>query len=1179
MPASLAEIVNLIESSEGSVSVSGLCGSSGSLLLSRLASVDQSRAILVLTPSQEKAQEMMDGCELFFDPEGLSRLQLFPEPSSPPYSRLSPDSESAAMRMRALHRLAGGDPAITIAPVCAAMRRTPPAKFIADGSRTIRLKEEVDPSELTEYLSCYGYEDVGLVEDEGAFARRGGIIDLWPPTLHGPVRIELDGDLVSSMRLFDPASQRSREELRELRIIPVREIPFDEGSRRMAAANIRRRAEEMNLPARERRATTEAIREGIAFAGIDTMLSFFHESAASIFDFLPGNALVIVHDASDSESAASERWRELCELRRDTSSPERIVEPAEIALPPEELAKRISDFKGARLDALIVGEESSPGSALCAGGETNADIRPLVAGHKASEDMLLPLARRIGEWRDSGTRVVLTCHTEQQAARLRDLFRWHGIELSTLDAPFASVFEMSRSTTWLKRGRLAAGFRLPADRLAVVTDEEIFGAKVARRRITSRPIDPFTSFTEIAEGDAVVHEQHGIGRYVGLVHLEIDGKRSDFLLLEYLGGDKLYLPVYRLNLVGRYIGSGDSAPMLDRLGGTRWSQVQKKVDASIRLLAGELIDIYARRELFPGHPFPEGGAPYEEFCAAFPYDETPDQERAIDDVMRDMSVERPMDRLICGDVGYGKTEVAMRAAFRAAMSGKQVAVLVPTTVLALQHHETFKRRFNETAASVRMLSRFLCTKERKDVLAELTDGKVDIVIGTHALLQKSVRFRDLGLLIVDEEHRFGVRHKERIKKMKSSVDVITLTATPIPRTLNFSLSGIRDISIINTPPADRLSVTTHVTPFDEGIVRQAIMREIARGGQVFFVHNRVETIRSMHERLKKLVPEARTVVGHGQMAEGDLEKVMIDFLERRADVLLCTTIIESGLDIPNANTIIIHRADRMGLAQLYQLRGRVGRSNLRAYAYLLTPEDGEMSAIAKKRLTVLKRFTELGSGFQIAMHDLEFRGAGNILGAAQSGHIAAIGYELYAKLLDRAVRKLRGKRVEDEVDPELSLKVAAYLPEEYVPDQGTRIDLYRRLANRESPEEIEEVGAELCDRFGELPREARDLLKVMEIKILARKLRMRQITFDGTTFGCRLDNSTPLEPAHVLAMAERELGRYRLVPPDRLLIAACAGDEEEAALSSLRKSLSALLAYVSEGPGNEGQKTDGPSRA
>jgi transcription-repair coupling factor (superfamily II helicase) len=778
--------------------------------------------------------------------------------------------------------------------------------------------------------------------------------------------------------------------------------------------------------------------------------------------------------------------------------------------------------------------------------------------------MLAPLIRRIGEWLDQRWHVVLTCHTSLQAERLTDLFRWQGIELVPFEAPFETIDQMVAAAPRIRIGRLSAGFRWAQERLAVITDEEIFGGKVAKRAPVARPMEPFTSFAELAEGDHLVHEQHGIGRYRGLSHLVVNDTPGDYLLLEYLGGDRLYLPVWRLNLVGRYIGAGDTPPLLDRLGGTRWSRIQKKIREDIRLIAKDLLEIYASRQVYPGFPFPEGGHELDEFAAAFPYDETPDQAQSIDDVMRDMAIERPMDRLICGDVGYGKTEVAMRAAFRAAIGGKQVAVVVPTTVLALQHYETFTDRFAETPIAIDMLSRFRSPKERKAVIDNLRRGTVDIVIGTHRLLQKDVAFKNLGLLIIDEEQRFGVRHKERIKKLRSTVDVITLSATPIPRTLNQSLIGIRDISIINTPPADRLSISTFVAPFDEIMVRQAILKEMGRGGQVFFVHNRVETMASMHDRLKRLVPEARIVVGHGQMKERELEKVMIEFVEGEADVLLATAIIESGLDIPRANTIIINRADTFGLAQLYQLRGRVGRSNVRAYAYLLTPPEGIMTTMAKKRLTVLKRFTELGSGFQIAMHDLEFRGAGNLLGRAQSGHVAAVGYELYTKLLDRAVRKLSGKKVEEEIDPEINLKVAAFLPEDYVPEPPTRIDLYRRLASREKAQEIAALGEELADRFGPLPEEAKNLLEIMEIKILARKLRIRQITFDGAQFSCQLDAASPLETERIVGLTTEDPHRYRLVPPDKLMILAEDIESDTGVLLSAKNTLSRLIGYVSE---------------
>lgn len=1164
MAAGLRDIVEAAQSTESTVYIDGLHGGAKGLAMATLARSGPGKTLLIVTPTEEQAQEFADDIRCFIHPEDLRRLRIFPETQVLPYSRLSPDSEIMADRIGILNELADARPLLIVASVQSIMRRLPPKAFIKKGSRTIRHGESVDIGELTGFLVDIGYEDVGMVEDEGSFARRGGIVDLWTPTQDAPVRLEFEGERILSMRFFDPANQRSKDDVPEARLIPVRGFPFDQATRVKAAHAIRERSEDADLTPHERRALIEAIHEGIAISGIETLMPLFHESTATIFDYLPDDAIVVVEETGEVEARAAAHIDEIVDLVSTTKSPERIIRIEEILLGAEAIGERMAALKMLHLDSLEVDHEGQTTVHLTPSTSGNADLRPMIEGHAKSEDMLAPLARRIEGWRDEGMKVIFNCHTEMQAARLKDLFHMHKVEIVPFEAPFETIFEMSSSSVRLRLGRLSQGFRWPDEKLIVITDAEVFGSKHVRRKpVVAKPSEPFTSFAEIAEGDCLVHEQHGIGRYAGLTHLDIEGMTGDYLLLEYLGGDRLYLPVYRLNLVGRYIGSGDAPPMLDRLGGTRWALAKTKVTQAIRLLAKELLDIYAAREVFPGIPLPAGGADYEEFSAAFPYDETPDQARAIDDVMMDMGSERPMDRLICGDVGYGKTEVAMRAAFRAALAGHQVAILVPTTVLAFQHFETFQKRFAGQPLRIEMLSRFRNPKEQKKVVEDMGKGLVDIVIGTHRLLQKDVAFKKLGLLIIDEEHRFGVRHKEKIKKLRTTVDVMAMTATPIPRTLNFSLTGIRDISIINTPPADRQSITTYVAPIDEGIIRQAILREMARGGRTFFVHNRVETIESMRARLSAIVPEARIVVGHGQLKETLLEKVMLDFVEGRADVLLCTTIIESGLDIQDANTIIVHRADTFGLAQLYQLRGRVGRSNLKAYAYLLTPPDGVMTPIAKKRLTVLKRFTELGSGFQIAMHDLEFRGAGSILGRAQSGHVAAVGYELYAKLLDRAVRRLTGKKVEEEIDPELGLKVAAYLPEGYVTDPGTRIDLYKRLASRDSSEEIESLGIELEDRFGPLPPEAQNLLGMMEVKVLARELRIRQVLFDGKNLSCQLDASTPLATEQILELTRSEPAKYRVVPPDRLLIATDAAEGDAGAIAAAKNSLSALAAYVS----------------
>ncbi len=1160
MPAKISDILNALRTTETSLAVDGLAGGASGLMLATLMREERDHPLLIVAADARRAQELIDDIMFFAHPADVARITPFPEGSALPFSRLSPDPDDWADRLRVLHRISRREPIVIVASATALMRRLPPPDFIASQTHEIGLGGKLDPHALCQRLADIGYEDVGLVEDEGTFARRGGIVDLWPPTTDKPVRLELDDDRILSMRFFEPATQRSRGDLAKLTIIPARDFPFDADARSRAAHRVRERADEAGLAAHERRSLIEVLHEGIAFSGIETLMPLFHEKTSTFFDVLPRDTIVVVDAETDVESAIEKYQKEIDALVTESTSPERIVTPAEIVMTPATFEAGLASFRRLRMGALA--DTATP--ARTARVRSNAEISTLVAAHAANEDMLSPLVRRLREFQREGAHILFTCHTAVQAERIADLFRGHGVTITPFDAPFETLADMSASSVHLRIGRPSAGFQWMDEGLVIITDEEIFGHKKATRAPAARPMEPFSSLAELTEGDLIVHEQHGIGRFVGLKHMTVGDEAGDYLLIEYLGEAKLYLPVYRLNLVGRYIGSSDAAPMLDRLGGTRWTSLRKKVSRAIQIMARELVDLYAARKVFPGFAFSDGGAAYEEFCAAFPYDETPDQERSIRDVMNDMGTDRPMDRLVCGDVGYGKTEVAMRAAFRAALAGKQVAVLVPTTVLALQHFETFKQRFSDAPLNIAMLSRFVARKESAAALEGLARGTVDIIIGTHRLLQKDMRFRDLGLLIIDEEHRFGVRHKERIKKLRATVDVMTLTATPIPRTLNLSLAGIRDISIINTPPADRQAIATYVSPFDEGVIGQAVRREMARGGQVFFVHNRVQTIDSMRQRLQRLIPEARIIVGHGQMKESDLEGVMIDFLAGKADVLLCTTIIESGLDITRANTIIIHRADTFGLAQLYQLRGRVGRSNQKAHAYLLTPPEGTMTAIAKKRLTVLKRFTELGSGFQIAMHDLEFRGAGNILGSAQSGHIAAMGYELYAKLLDRAIRRLKGATITEEIDPELHLKVAAFLPEDYVADPGTRIDLYRRLAGRESAEEIEALGEEMTDRFGVLPTQAQTLLGLMEVRILARQLRLRQIVFDGRQFSCQLDPSCPLATETLLELIAAQPQTCRLIPPDRLLLLAPGLTGDNAVISAAKKALSRFAERVSD---------------
>ncbi|RPI09217.1 MAG: transcription-repair coupling factor, partial [Zetaproteobacteria bacterium] len=764
----------------------------------------------------------------------------------------------------------------------------------------------------------------------------------------------------------------------------------------------------------------------------------------------------------------------------------------------------------------------------------------------------------LDRWRRHGERIVLVARSEAQGRRLQDILRDHDLGVRTgRDLP-----EPGGIGLWI--GELSAGFRIESLQLTLVTEREIFGAHaVVRRRARPKEALPFTSFADLKAGDYVVHVDHGIAQYRGLEQLAVGGQEGDFLHLQYADNATLYVPVSKFHLVQRYV-AGESAvaqPALDRLGGTSWAKAKERVRASVREMAGELLRLYAARQVVDGHAFSADSPWQREFEAAFPYDETPDQLQTIRDVKRDMERSQPMDRLVCGDVGYGKTEVALRAAFKAVMDGKQVAVLVPTTVLAMQHHQTFSARFANFPVRVELLSRFRPKADLASVVRGLGDGTVDIVVGTHRLLQKDVRFAALGLVVVDEEHRFGVAAKEGLKQLRRDVDVLTLTATPIPRTLHMTMLGVRDVSTIETPPEERLAIRTYVTPYDPDIVGEAIRRELQRGGQVFFVHNRVESIHAVARRLKQIVPEARIAVAHGQQSEAALEKTMVDFYLKKVDVLLCTTIIESGLDVPSANTIVIDRADTLGLAQLYQLRGRVGRDRYRAYAYLLVPADGGMSEVARKRLQVIAELTELGSGFKIAARDLEIRGAGNLLGAEQSGHIAAVGFDLYTQLIQETVRELKGEPVEPETDPTIRLRAEGFIPESYVPDPALRLNLYKRLATLREAALLADFAEELADRFGPRPAEVEWLFRVLELKIEARRLRIQEIDSRRDAIRVRFAPDPPVSPETILTLLRTERGRLKYLPEDTLEYRA-DGTTPEARLTAARKLLHRLTAGV-----------------
>ena len=771
--------------------------------------------------------------------------------------------------------------------------------------------------------------------------------------------------------------------------------------------------------------------------------------------------------------------------------------------------------------------------------------------------------KRILTWQAKGIRIFMVSHTSGQAERLKELLSHYEVACQLDKAlGFKKALQQPGEKVTLIVGSLSSGFRNSSEGWSLFTEEEIFGERRRlkerkSRRSFSQETAPLSSYRELHENDFIVHIDYGVGLYLGLRHLKIGGVANDYLLLEYLDGDKLYIPVDRLNLIQRYVGSDGGPPKRDKLGSQAWERAKKRARAAAAEMVKELVDLYAARQAFQGYNFPPVDRFYREFEATFDYEETPDQTKAIEEVMKDMGNPKPMDRLICGDVGYGKTEVAIRATYRAVMNGKQVAILVPTTVLAQQHYQTFRDRFKTYPVMIEVLSRFKNPREQKEILRRLSEGKVDIIIGTHRLLQKDVVLRDLGLVVVDEEHRFGVSHKEKLKQLRKLVDVITLTATPIPRTLQMALSGFRDLTLIQTPPENRLSIRTFVIRFDDDAIREAIEREFRRGGQVFFVHPRIQTIHAVANHLKRIIPEASLAVAHGQMRGSDLEKVMLGFVEREYNLLVCTNIIESGLDIPSANTILINHAEKFGLADLHQLRGRVGRGNHQAYAYLLIPGDLTLSRDAMRRLRAIQELSELGSGFKLALQDLEIRGAGHLLGASQSGHIATVGFEFYTEMMEKAVRELKGEEIVEEITPEIQFHVPAFIPEAYVEDPGERLSLYRRLSLTRSDEEVDGLREELVDRFGNVPEEVQHLLEVIKVKILLTRLAIKKLEERPSQLVLTFDETTKVSPKKIVELIHHGEGRYQMTPDSRLIVEGGATLRQDP-LGTAKKLLQAL---------------------
>ncbi|MFQ5849052.1 MAG: transcription-repair coupling factor [Candidatus Binatia bacterium] len=1129
---------------KGEKRIHGLQGGARAYILSLFAARTK-RPILVIAPTTREAEILFQDLSFFLgEGERVSplekRLHFFPSWDVLPFENLSPHPDVVAARLEGLYYLTEGRAPILVCTAAALLQKVIPKEALGKAYLYLLVGENLSRGRLLEHLVGWGFQSVPLVEERGDFSFRGGIMDIFPPAYSQPVRLEFCGDRLESIRQFDPCTQRSQTQHQELLLLPMKEFSLRPDRIKDILRDLEKRAEELDLGRREKNSVLESLRDGIPFAGMEFLAPYFYPALFPLFSHLPPDSLLWLDQAAQVEAEVERTERLIWERAAKAQGEGRLTPPTErLYLSEREWRECLTPFPQIHSTSLSVlpPRGISSDSVLTVKSYLNTDLHPEISSYQGREPSLVPLVNRLKEW--GGERIFLVAPSKAEATRIKGLLAHYEVDLPLVDLPFRLLLSGGGPLRALLVGDLNQGVRLPEDHLILITLDEILGTKRRQHGIKKRvhPSHFITSLSELKQDDYVVHLDHGVGIYRGLRFLKVAGTEGEFLHLEYYGGARLYLPVDRINLVQKYMGGDGARPPLDRLGGSSWEKVKARTRKSILAMAKELLEVHAAREVHEGHAFCPPDQLYREFEASFEFEETPDQQRAIDETLRDMEKNKPMDRLICGDVGYGKTEVALRAAFLAVMDGRQVAVLAPTTILAQQHLQTFRQRFSGYPVRVEILSRFLTSKDSQQVLQDLAKGLIDIVIGTHRLLQKDVRVKNLGLVVVDEEHRFGVVHKERLKKLRQLVDVISLTATPIPRTLHMSLIGIRDLSIIETPPPGRLAIRTYITRYDEGIIRDAVLREINRGGQVFFLHNRVETIYRMAQKLMDLVPEARVSVAHGQMPPRELKKTMLDFLENRTQLLVCSAIIESGLDFPNANTIIINRADRFGLAQLYQLRGRVGRSYRRAYAYALVPGERVMTRDAEKRLRALQELDELGGGFRLALHDLEIRGAGNLLGKEQSGHIAAVGLELYTQMMEEVVRELKGEGVAFKLEPEIRLGIPAYFPDDYIPNTNQRLLFYKRLASLSSMQELGEIQEEIEDRYGSFPPVVQNLFRVMDLRRTLKEILVEQISYHDGRLSLLFHTQSPVEVDRLLELTAKDGGRYRLYPDRRLSFA------------------------------------------
>ncbi len=1108
-----------------------LHGSADALAISETARATDGLT-LVVTRNTEEANRLEQAVRFYLDlpadqdedaitADGLELLSL-PDWETLPYDLFSPHQDIVSRRIRALHRLPRTRHAILIVPARTLMHRLPPVSYLQGNTLMLETGQTLDSAQWRLQLEAAGYRHTENVYEHGEYAVRGAIVDIYPMGAALPYRIDLFDNEVETLRTFDPETQRSLDRIERIELLPAYEFPWSKEAR----SGFRNRWFE-HFPNADRSAPVyQDVAQGITPAGIEYYLPLFFDETATLFDYLPGETLVFTAEGLDEavEVFQQDTAHRYEERRHDRLRP--IVPPGNLFLRTDELFGLLRQRP--RI-TLTQGETSRSGQGITS---LHTEALPDVSMDGRASDPAARLRRFVDEFEG---RILICTESSGRREALRENLSENQLTVDGVEG--WQDFLDSDVRLGITIAPLEPGLLLPRQGLALITEPLLFGERVLQRRRQGKATEiddsGYRDLSELRVGSPVVHVDHGVGRYQGLETITVDGDANEFLTLEYAGGSKLYVPVSSLHLISRYAGSDTEHAPLHKLGTDRWNNAKQKALEKIRDTAAELLDVYARREARQGFQFSDPQEAYRHFAAGFPFEETPDQLAAIERVIEDMTGERPMDRLVCGDVGFGKTEVAMRAAFIATWSGKQVAVLVPTTLLAQQHYESFRDRFSDTPVTIELLSRFRSTGETRTAIERIENGQADIVIGTHKLLQGDIRFKNLGLVIIDEEHRFGVGQKEKFKALRAEVDMLTLTATPIPRTLNMAMGHLRDLSIIATPPARRLSVKTFVRQKDKAMVKEAILREILRGGQVYFLHNDVSSIQKVAEDLRTLVPEARVGVAHGQMRERELEQIMSDFYHKRFNVLVCTTIIETGIDVPSANTIIIERADKLGLAQLHQLRGRVGRSHHQAYAYLLTPPPKAMTADARKRLEAISEAQDLGAGFMLATHDLEIRGAGELLGDEQSGQIESIGFTLYMQLLEEAVEAIRDGRTPNAELPlkhgtEMNLRIPALIPDDYLPDVHNRLMLYKRIASVKTEEELKELQVEMIDRFGLLPQPAKNLIRQASLRLRAETLGIVKVDTGREWLKLEFGSNANVDPLILVQKVQQAPDQYRL---------------------------------------------------